>query len=223
MRWPPVTLPASSAGRDCGGEPDHAHAVADGVDPRWALAETVPDLCDLTIGWLIGEIPNQPEYVGPVDVDEQEAPGLTAALRDLNRASFLTTSSQAGSNDPATGSVRWLQYAAVEGFAEPAALDHLAAAFTFSPYRITRTPAAIDGDGVPVTYRNGLVYTTFGSGGRRTVSHLAASGALCRRAVAALRGTENYVIFDPVPGRNTLWADLRAFLAAGEYFHPTTR
>ncbi len=47
---------------------------------RWQRAETLQDLADLTASWLSGDIASQPGYYGRVDVDEDDAPGLTAAL-----------------------------------------------------------------------------------------------------------------------------------------------
>jgi hypothetical protein len=69
---------------------------------RWQRAESVQDLCDLTVRWLRGEIPSQPGYYGPVDVDEDDAPGLTDALMALNRIGFWSRTSQAGADGEGT-------------------------------------------------------------------------------------------------------------------------
>jgi hypothetical protein len=77
----------------------------------------VEDLAELTVGWLLGDLRSQPGYYGPVDVDEQDAPGLTQALVACNRAGWLTRNSQAGVVETAKGGVRWEQLAWVAGYA----------------------------------------------------------------------------------------------------------
>ncbi|MBL7261367.1 DUF6919 domain-containing protein [Paractinoplanes lichenicola] len=57
--------------------------------PLWRAAESLDEVAALTARWLSGGIRSQPGYGGTVDVDEDDAQGLTAALIACNRAGFF--------------------------------------------------------------------------------------------------------------------------------------
>lgn len=87
-------------------------AILDQPDPCWYDARSLDDLGEFTARWLEGRIARQPGYGGPVDTDEELAPGMTAALAAVNRAGYVTTNSQAGS-------ARYDMTADVHGFTHP--------------------------------------------------------------------------------------------------------
>jgi hypothetical protein len=84
---------------------------------RWDRAETLQDLADLTEQWLAGQIKTQPGYFGPVDVDEDIAPGITAALRALCRAGMVPKQSQGGWAGPGYDGSPVTAMPVVEGYA----------------------------------------------------------------------------------------------------------
>lgn len=167
--------------------------------PHWAAAQTMNDLCDLTIDWLEGRIQSQPGYYGPVDVDEDDAPGLTAALVALNRAGFLTYNSQAGHDGPGYDGYRWMQRAAVDGFTTSATVDQLVQALTGSPFVVDI------GGVVPVTWGAGCrLLTSFG--GHPSAREVEFLYRGCGEpAVAEVRNAVHVVLHDPQVGRNDLW------------------
>lgn len=184
---------------------------------RWAQARSLTELCALTSLWLDGTLSSQPGY-GSVDVDEHLAPGLTQALVALNRAGVLTRNSQAGYRGPGYGGAGCTQLAAVEGYARQPIIEHLRGQLAGTPYRIrtwrprqlgtSRQPAA-----VVVTRRSGLPYTQFGWAPTRRQLALELAGC-SPAAVADVQAATCLTIWDPVPGRNTLWADLSAVLSS---------
>jgi hypothetical protein len=174
----------------------------------WQRAESVQDLCDLTVGWLRGEIASQPGYYGAVDVDEDDAPGLTDALVELNRIGFWTRTSQAGADREGYDGARWTQLAAVDGFADHATVERLENALAGTQYRIQAHPTREQGhDAVVVTRREGQAYTGFGGSMDDEDIAIQVAGVGARAARAAHAGAQ-VVIWDPVAGRNTLWAVL---------------
>lgn len=181
----------------------------------WASAQTLADLGELTAQWLEGRIRQQPGYAGPVDVDEDDAPGLTAALIACNRAGFVTSGSQAagycGYDDDGT---YWVQYAAVTGYADDPTLqwltDCLAGPFEVCAWAAARRRPLFgwgrDEDCCHVTYRDGIPVTGFG---RHTAGDVADIYADCGDgAVAAAVAAWQVTVYDPEPGRNDLWTAL---------------
>lgn len=181
----------------------------------WAEADSLADLCGLMIRWLDGELSATPGYYGSVDVDEDDAPGLTDACRALNRAGFLTTCSQAGYDGPSYEDRRCTQVAVVDGYATPAMVVALRAKLFGTPYVIQEFASRWSdyGSKVPVTWVDGDAVTRFGGGlGRRQIRR-EWGGYVGANAVRDLCGALQVVIYDPEPGRNTLWMDLSAALA----------
>jgi hypothetical protein len=179
--------------------------------PVWAAARTVQDLAELTAQWLEGRLQSQPGYYGPVDVDESDAPGLTATLVAANRVGFLTNCSQCGFDGLDQQGNHWKQYAAVTGFMDREAAQRLASAI-----RDYGFAAAAPGMGRPitVTWRNGSPLTSFHTGfTRRVVSSEMYSGC-SRKAINAVMRAEVLTIWDPNPGRNTLWQALASVVSS---------
>lgn len=187
----------------------HRGPLAADERPIWAEADSLSDLCDLMDRWLAGDLKSQPAYYGSVDVDEEDAPGLTEACRRLNRVGFLTDNSQAG-----RVGVRSVQLAAVDGFATPATVAEMRRRLAGTPYQVEAFDCPGDdgyGSNVPVTWEDGEPFTRFGGGcPASTIAEL--WGSVGAGAVQDLIAAKQVVIYDPVIGRNTLWADLRAGL-----------
>lgn len=182
------------------------HGPLTGADrKRWAQARTRADLGELTAQWLEGEIASQPGYYGAVDVDEADAPGLTAALVACNRHGYVTASSQAGWVGEGYGGHTWTQVAAVTGYAAPETVGQIKA--TLRGYTVVGGPLRRRrGRGVVVTWCERSPYTTFGS-----VSLADAQSGYdgcSSEAIRELRSAWTVTVFDPVSGRNTLWRDL---------------
>lgn len=193
---------------------------------RWAACRSLADVGELTAQWLEGRIAARPGYCGPVDVDEDEAAGLTDALVAANRVGFVTDSSQAGCDVVTSDGNYWQQYAAVVGFAAPQTVDWLT--------NTVVAPVADDGTAVdtglrmvrceqarrfgwdpvdPVTFHNGVVVTDFANrySGRDLRDTWTGYGICHPHAVEELVAAEQIVIRDTEFGRNDrLWPALHA-------------
>jgi hypothetical protein len=171
---------------------------------RWQAARTVADLAGLTVQWLRGELSCQPSYDRPVDVDEQDAPGLTTALVACNLAGWLTVDSQAGVDDGV-----WTQLAAVTGFAHSPLPERLAAAVAADGR--FRVQVEIDDENkqpqIPVTWHHGQECTWYGgpNDGRRIEETFP---DCADAAIDDLYWADQVTVWDPLPGRNELWAFL---------------
>jgi hypothetical protein len=80
----------------------------------WLDARTLQHLADLTARWLEGDIPVEPGYCGRPAGETTE---LVPTLAALNRAGFLTWSSQPAFAGTGYDGAWWEQRAAVQGFA----------------------------------------------------------------------------------------------------------
>ncbi len=179
---------------------------------RWAGCATMADVGEATADWLEGHIAAQPGYLGPVDTDEDLAPGMTATLAAINRAGVVTDQSQAGCDGPdMTGSI-WQQRAAVTGYATTEAYE-----------RLDNAIAEVDGlhlgrrrgsswsrqPDVPVTWRDGQTVTDFGA--RTSCRDTDRQYRACPESVRdELWAAEQFVAWDEQVGRNDrLWPALR--------------
>jgi hypothetical protein len=168
--------------------------------PRWAEARTRHDLGELTAEWLEGRIASQPGYDGPVDVDEHLAPGLTDSLAALNRAGFLTTTSQAGST--AHG-----QQATVTGFAGPDVARRLADA------------AEQAGLECAVVEVRRPLHRRHSAGDAQVSGHFTPREiadmfpGVRADAVESLAAAKQVTLYDPQIGRNQMWPLLRQVAA----------
>ncbi len=176
-------------------------------EEAWQAATSLQDLCGLTIRWLQGELNSTPGYLGSVDVDEADAPGLTETLILLNQHGFMTTSSQAGFDGLGYGDWHWQQHAAVTGFATYDTCRWLLGAVAGTRFQTLEDVCRRRGPNVFVTYVNGRPYTRFGVQSRADIKF---SWDGCGgEALAALQDAWQVTIYDPVAGPNDLWPVLR--------------
>lgn len=166
----------------------------------WADAQSLPDLCRLTAGWLEGHVQSQPGYYGSVDVDDAE--GLLDALIGLNRRCFLTNNSQQGFDGTGYDGAHWTQHAAVTGFADRGMFQWLRRVVG------SRFEVEADGPGVYVTLREGRGYTHYGNPLSRRDIEFSYDGC-GEGALQAVCGALQVTVYDPEPGRNDLWGVLR--------------
>mgnify|MGYP001560389005 FL=1 len=174
--------------------------------PLWAAAHTIDDLADLTARWLAGDIASQPSYYGPVDVDEDDAAGLTETLIALNRAGYLTNNSQAGCDVIGARGWQWEQSAAVTGFAGDDTYRWLCNVIAGTRFEILAGRCQRRGPRVTVTFTDGRPYTEFGVDGPGDVRFL--YGGCDDAAVDALVAAWQVTVYDPEIGSNDLWAHL---------------
>lgn len=189
---------------------DEEDLMSDADKAVWAACATAADVRAATVRWLTGTLRSQPGYCGPVDVDEDDAPGLTGTLVALNRAGVLTTQSQAAADGAGFDGAHWRQVAAVQGLADDATVAWLAETVAGTGLEL-----AVD-CWVEVTFRDGRPFTRFGGGWSRSeVRRLRdcwTGYGVCRRsAVDELVACRWVVVFDPEFGRDDrLWPTLRA-------------
>lgn len=192
---------------------------------RWAAARTLAGIGALTALWLEGAITSQPAYADPAPGEDPgpdpETRGLVPVLAACNRAGFVTSCSQPGEITGSTG-WPWKQRAAVEGFADGAALTRLRAAVAGTSVILTaqkpRRWRCSYSHAVPVSAggASGRTRTSFGVCLSRR--HLADSwtgyGVCHRDGVKALQTAWQVALIDPEWGRNDLlWPLLAAFTA----------
>lgn len=155
----------------------------------WAGARALTDLGELTAQWLEGRIGSQPGYVpncGPDDETRELIPALAAA----NRAGYLTTDSQPGSDGPGHDGRRWQQRAAVQGFATPTTLARLRHAAARHGLLIADSP-------VPATTRDGRVVTAFGGRMHDRDLRNIWSGVVSRDAYQAVKNATQVAVVCP--------------------------
>jgi hypothetical protein len=183
----------------------------------WAEPTTLDGLGELHAQWLEGRLRAQPGYCAPVDVDEDDVPGMAELFAACCRAGFVTTQSQAAAACVGYDGAWWEQRAAVEGFADDATLDRLtvmadAAGLSIQAGRAGRRTN--QRQAVPVTTRDGYEHTGFGA--IRSVSHLADDwlgyGMCSDAAIDAVIDAWQVLVYDPEWGSNDrLWPALARF------------
>ena len=181
----------------------------------WRQATTLTHLAHLTANWLDGTLPAHITY-GPNP--DPETTGITRALAAVNRAGYLTTSSQPG--HPPTvghdGSV-YEQRAAITGhIADPTLLHHLVdTAERAGLTVITHTADTSTGpDWMIATRQDGQPTAAFGE--HVTPVQLRADWyGVSDQAHAAVAAAVQVTVVDPVWGRNdVLWPALTHLTAA---------
>ena len=181
----------------------------------WAAARTLADLGELTARWLEGRISSQPGYYGAADIED---PAMIPVLARLNRAGFVTVSSQQGSSGPGYDGAHWRQRAAVDGFADESAALRIIRAVapvqglvtvSFPPSTLPRRRFRCDKE-LPVTWRECEEYTWFGQQvPRREIrSRRVGWGACSRAARNALCSAWQVSVIDLEWGRNDLLWDV---------------
>lgn len=186
---------------------------------EWRQAANLADVGQLTARWLSGELGAQPNYLAPVDIDDE--PGMTEALIDLNRAGVVTTGSQAAYDGPGYDGAHWSQRAAVQALAAEQTVtdlrqhladhDGLVVADREGGFFAGFRPVA------PVTCREASVVTDFG------VRHpLGDHMRACPQAADELADAEQVVVYDAEWGRNDrLWPALQDFAHTQQQAHVT--
>ncbi|SRR6266568_756696 len=181
----------------------------------WAAARTLADLGELTAQWLEGRIASVPGYCGtPAD----ETIPLVPVLARLNRAGFVTDTSQPGEIEPG-----YEQRAAVQGYADQYLASRLVLAahdaglmtVLFSPAELPRWRYRY-GRSVTVTRVGGRRFTGFGVQiPRRHIRDAHLGYGVCdREATAAIEAAWQVTLADPEWGREALlWDVLDAALA----------
>jgi hypothetical protein len=187
----------------------------------WQSARTLADLGQLTARWLQGDLATVPGYCGP---PAYETLGLVSALAGLNRAGYVTCSSQPGTAGRGYGSW-WEQRAAVEGLASAELAAQITAAarragllvVARDPARLPRWRVRHDGE-VAVTRCDGEPCTWFGAHvPRRDLRDGWVGYGVCHpAAVAAVCGAWQVTVADPQWGRpGLLWPVLADAVSGG--------
>lgn len=183
----------------------------------WESAANLADIGSLTALWLEGRIEHQAGYCAPVDVDEDDVPGLANLLAACCRAGIVTRQSQAAAACIGYDGNWWEQRAAVEGFATDDALARLTAIVTAAGLSIQAGKAGrrtSQRNSVDVTLCAGRAVTGFGV--ILSESHLAdewTGYGICRpSAVQEIIGSWQVLVYDPEWNRNVrLWPALTRF------------
>lgn len=131
----------------------------------WQSANTVADLGGLMARWLEGDIKSWPGYA-PNYGPDGETRSLIPTLAALNRAGFLTDSSQPGEMGPGFDGAWWSQRAAVSGFVADRELlaRLLVAAADYALLTVvTGGQEVYWPEPIPVTIRNSETVTDFGA------------------------------------------------------------
>ena len=115
---------------------------------KWKEAQSFHELCSLTAAFIDGQLPYMPEWGGS-SVDAETSP-LVPYLAALNRAGFLTTTSQPGEDFP-----KWKQRAFVDGFALEPVARRIARLSLYSDLHIVVSPPGFEvGFHTPVILRD---------------------------------------------------------------------
>lgn len=185
----------------------------------WRGATGLADLGELTARWLTGELATVPSQVGP---PEQETAPIADDLAALNRAGFVTESSQPGmlpANDGA-GQV-WRQRAFVFGFAGDTTAQTLAALRDQGLGVVLIAPGQHGRNHVPVTEYavvggwSGNCTTAIGAELSQRDLHATYGVVTGPQAAAALHQAWQVAVYDPEWGRNDLlWTALAEILGA---------
>jgi hypothetical protein len=175
------------------------HAGQDGMSrreaARWAACPDMTAISDLVIRWLDGRLAQNPDHEGPPCA---ETIPLAGALTAVNRAGFLTDSSQLAGHR--RGGRSWNAW--VCGFvSDQAVLARLDQAL--QTYGLELEDCCPDGDCDPDCPRQEVLYFW---------------ARACPLAAAELAGAWWVYAEDPEPGRNDrLWPALEGFASAIRY------
>lgn len=178
---------------------------------HWRHARTMPDVGELTAQWLEGRLPGRPAYYGRPDEGIRH---ITFPLTVVNRAGYVTDAFQPQDRGVNVDGTRWVQRAAVAGFADDNVRDRLVRladkhGFTVIEYR-GRLPWRRKYIGETVTTIDGEAFASFGHVmSRRDFSFW--RWYLPAAAVHALKESWQITLIDPEwepASPNRLWAAL---------------
>jgi hypothetical protein len=180
----------------------------------WATARTLSGLGELTAQWLEGRIASTPGYYG--GPDEETIP-LVPVLARLNRAGFVTDTSQPGCTEESRRLGLIEQRAGVQGYVPPELGGQLYDAaeaadlliVTCRPDEVPRRRYHYDRD-ITVTKVAGRHFTGFGVRiPRRHIRDRHIGHGVCsREAVNALCSAWQVTFIDPMYGREALLWDV---------------
>lgn len=175
----------------------------------WQSAHTITDVGDLTARWLERDIGQHPGYRGRSGPDPETAT-VAADLAAINRAGFVTHSSQPGRAD---GPYR--QRAAVEGFTSQEVAERLKAASGGQIMVIVQPPLPPRKTNysriVPVSMLGDRATTHFGTH-MSTADIVPTYDILPRDAVEELAAATQVTVIGLEWGGNGLWAWIRDVL-----------
>ncbi|MGW6531438.1 DUF6919 domain-containing protein [Streptomyces venezuelae] len=182
----------------------------------WAAAQSLPELGELMARWLEGELSMWPGYD---DGAAEETAALIPVLARVNRAGFLTDTSQPGFDGPGFDGARWEQRAALSGLVSDyellSALGHAA-----ETLRLTLLVRDVESHGllagVTATRVDGAPYTTFGARlSRRQLRHL--WRGVSRPALNEICDAWQVTLVDPEWGSgDRLWTALHEAISLHE-------
>lgn len=188
---------------------------------RWQAAANLDQLGGLMALWLEGHIDSWPGYQPGYGPDE-ETHELIPALAAVNRAGYVTTQSQPGAREVGADGAFWLQRAAVEGFiSDQDLLRRLADAAETAGLEVVlhRLPGASGQGAIPVTTRDGEIYTAFGGTLSTRDLRLIWRG-YGRQALDALHAAAQVTLVDRHWGPSTRLWDVLTLVAAGGPHRP---
>jgi hypothetical protein len=181
---------------------------------EWRSARTLEDLGELTARWLEGSLDSVPGHSGP-PADETRCIAPTLAV--LNRAGYVTTSSQPGLTSWEDG-CQWRQRAFVTGLTGYRAAVAMSNAMLPLGYWVivSHTPRrGRPGRDLPVTCQGDREVT--GAGRARSLGDLrnwhTGFGRCHPDAVAAVAGALQVTVIDREWGSNLMWDRLTAVVA----------
>jgi hypothetical protein len=170
---------------------------------HWKDAASVADLGQFMADWLEGRIPKRPGYYGRRP-DPETSTRMIRTLAAINRAGYVTISSQPGCDEMSQGrarGTRWVQCAAVDGFIGDTAL----LATIRDAARRTGLTVIVDGPQQVVTWVDDQPYTAFG-GVVRGGDLRGMWDGIGRDAWAEIKTARQVAIIDPHKGpSDRLW------------------
>jgi len=181
----------------------------------WLEASTLLELGELTAQWLEGDLNSQPGYQPGYGPDEETQP-LIPVLAELNRVGFLTDGSQPGfASRAGFDGATWAQRPAVAGFLDDDRAAALADLARRAGFEVVLHPSGTSRrrgrrrPWIPVTTRDGVTYTGFGSFRSQRDLRFQYEDLCHPTAVAAVTSAAQVAIVDPVyADRSELWAFL---------------
>lgn len=172
----------------------------------WLAARSWDDLTEATIDFLEGRLDKSPSHYSP---PAEETSGLVGSLAGMNRAGFLTMSSQPGLMEEHAGN---FQRAYVDGAcSEETALTLESGLLLTGLVVITLTPEDDSSSTIVVTISDGEPCTFVGRSFPDDLDYYRNGDPGLDAALDAMWRVQ---IFDPVWGRNdVLWAEVNRALS----------
>jgi hypothetical protein len=182
---------------------------------RWASARTMPQLGQVMVAWLTGDVASRPGCrpgAGPPpEIADDDT--VRQALIAVNQTGLVTVNAQPATagyttTQSPTRSVR-VAVAAVQGFVNPPLLDTLIPALAAEGIRHQVWPVRpmwklFGGHGVPVTFVDGKPASCYGR--QMSAKDIKSIFDVCQPAMLTLlTKTQQITIYHPVAGVDELW------------------